>query len=315
MTTRNFRSLQLLTAFVLALTLGLCLPVSVLAQDPAVGSSKQQTGTIMIIQVSGDAKVTTAEKPNGVPAIKGMNLRIGDTVVTGPGGRVSLAFSNGSLFEVTENTKFSVQEYLQEPWTFTVDGWNKLEKEPTRSQTKAFVEYGELVVKVKKLSEGSAMQVTTPLGVAGIRGTTFVVRVVRNPDGSPKSTSVKVAEGRVDFTPQGGGEPTSITPGNSVTVSVTVGPNGQIQISTPVQETLTPQEITLITEAVERMVEASTNINTLGDTSAQNQTGGEAQARPQPMPNTPSQPPPPPPTPTPTAPAPSPTPTPVPSGL
>lgn len=306
MTTRNMRLLQFPLALALSSIFGFCPISSVLAQESVARSSEQQTGTIMIIDVSGDAKVLTSEKPDGVPATKGMNLRIGDTVVTGPGGKVSLAFSNGSLFEVTENTKFSVQEYLQEPWTFTVEGWNKLEKEPTRSQTKAYVEYGELVVKVKKLSEGSAMQVTTPLGVAGIRGTTFVVRVVRNTDGSPRSASVKVTEGRVDFTPQGGGETTAITPGNSVTVSVTVGPNGQIQISQPVQEALTPQEIALITETVERLVEASTNLPTLGDVPAQTQTGGNADARPQPMPNTPNQPPPPPPTPTPT---------PVPSGL
>ncbi|MFM8364480.1 MAG: FecR domain-containing protein [Verrucomicrobiota bacterium] len=298
MSTPNRCFYQKITTALAALAFS-CLSIfSASAQNSAL-----EPGFITVIEAVGDAKIVTPEKPDGAPAAAGMNLRVGDTVVTTSGGRVGLAFSNGSLFEVSENTKFSVQEYLQEPWKFSIEEWQKLEHEPTRSQTKAFVEYGDLTVKVKKLDSGSAMQVSTPLGVAGIRGTTFRVRVVRNADGTPKSASVQVAEGQVNFTPQGGGESTPITPGNSVTVSVTVGPTGQIQISTPVQETLSAAEINLITQAVENLVQASNNLTTLGDTpAAQTQTGGDA--RPQPANNPPAPPPPP-----------IPTPTPVPSGL
>jgi hypothetical protein len=315
MTTPNshFRDIAAGAAWLVVLLFAFARPAS--AQDSATSESALQPGYILLMEVIGDVKILNAENPNGVPPQTGANLAVGDTIVTGAGSKVGLAFSNGSLFEVTENSKFSVQEYLQEPWKFSVEEWKALESEPTKSQTKAFLDYGELVVKVRKLDANSSMQVSTPLGVAGIRGTTFKVRVVRNADGSPKSATVMVTEGRVAFTPQGGGEPASITPGNSVTVSVTVGPDGQLLISPLVQEALAPEEVALIQEAVQRLIDQALNVTGLGDTPSQTTGGGDS--RPQPMENTITPPivPPPTPTPAPTAPIPTPTPTPVPSQL
>ncbi len=273
------------------------------AQDSAANGAGLEPGYISVIDAAGDAKILTPDQPDGAVPAKGMNLRIGDTVVTGTGGRVGLAFSNGSLFEVSENSRFSVQEFLQEPWKFSVEEWKALENEPTTSRTKVFVEYGELVVKVKKLDAGSSMQVSTPLGVAGIRGTTFRVRVVRNPDGSPRSVTVQLVEGRVNFTPQGGGEPTQITPGNSLTVAVNVGEDGIIQIPPPVEERLAPEETAIIQEIIQRLLENNETLGSFGDAPVATGEGGDS--RPQPDTNPPAPPPPPP----------RPTPTPVPSGL
>ena len=272
------------------------------SESPATGPGLEP-GYISVIDTSGNAKILTPDQPDGtVPAI-GMNLRLGDTVVTGVGGRVGLAFSNGSLFEVSENSRFSVQEFLQEPWKFSVEEWKALENEPTKSRTKVFVEYGELAVKVKKLGPDSSMQVSTPLGVAGIRGTTFRVRVVRNPDGSPRTVTVQLAEGRVDFTPQGGGESTAIAPGNSITVTVNMGEDGTIQISPPVEERLSTEETAAIQESIQRLLENNETLGSFGDSPVQSDDGGDS--RPQPAANPPAPPPPPP----------RPTPTPVPSGL
>jgi hypothetical protein len=269
----------------------------------SASESGLQPGYIFIMDVAGDVKILSARDPAGSAPAKGTNLAAGDTVVTGAGARAALAFSNGSLFEVTENSKFSVQEYLQEPWKFSVEGWNALESEPTKSQTKVFLEYGELIGKVKQLDAASSMQVSTPLGVAGIRGTTFKVRVVRNPDGSPKSATVILVEGRVNFSPQGGGEPTVITPGNSVTVSMTVGPDGQLIITPPVREALLPEDIQLIQEAVRTLLELSQGLTGLGDTPSQPGGGGD---RPGPSENIDIPP---------IVPRPTTTPTPIPSGL
>jgi hypothetical protein len=311
MTTPNFHFRDTAAVAALSVFLLISFILSAAAQDSSNREANLQPGNILVMDVVGDVKILGDRNPNGSSPAKGTNLAAGDTIVTGAGGRVGLAFSNGSLFEVLENSKFSVQEYLQEPWKFSVEEWNALETEPTKSQTKAFLDYGELVVKVKKLDSASSMQVSTPLGVAGIRGTTFKVRLVRNPDGSPKSASVMLVEGSVDFTPQGGGERTTITPGNSVTVSVTLGPDGQLILNPPVREALSPQEMVLIQQAVRNMLEQSANISALGDTSGQ--PGAGVDNRPGPMDNTTIPPivPPPTPTPEPTAP----TPTPVPSLL
>jgi hypothetical protein len=275
-----------------------------------------QPGYILVISVVGEPKIITPENPAGSVIVKGSNLRAGDMVVTGSGDLVGLAFSNGSLFEVAENSKFSVQEYLQEPWNFSPEEWKTLEAEPTSSVTKAYLDYGEVVVKVKKLDGNSSMQVSTPLGVAGIRGTTFRVRVVRSPDGTPRSASVQVVEGRVNFSPQGAAEPADVAAGNSVTVSVTVGPEGRLEVIPPAREVLSAQDIELIQATIQRLIEGNNQVVTLGDTPSQTPPGAEEEPpRPgeenrQPIvlpPSTPT------PTPAPTNPTPTPAPTPAPT--
>jgi len=306
MTTPNFHFRDTAAGVALNVFLLFSCIVPAAAQDSADREGNLQPGYILVLSVVGDVKILGDRNPNGSVPTKGTNLGTGDTIVTGVGGRVGLAFSNGSLFEVSENSKFSVQEYLQEPWEFSVQEWNALEAEPTKSQTKAFLDYGELVVKVKTLDSASSMQVSTPLGVAGIRGTTFKVRMMRNPDGSPKSVTVQLVEGLVNFVPQGGAEPTSITPGNSVTVSVTVGPDGRLIITPPTGEILATQDVELIQEAVRALVEQSANVTALGDTPGQ--AGSRGDNRPGPMDDFNIPPIVPPPTP-------APTPTPVPSLL
>lgn len=303
MSTPNIRFFKKIANALAAAVLSVLTISTSSAQDSPGNAPGLEPGYISVIDVAGDAKILTTGQPDGSVPAKGMNLRIGDTVVTGPGGRVGLAFSNGSLFEVAENSRFSVQEFLQEPWKFSVEEWRALESEPTKSTTKVFVEYGELVVKVKKLDADSSMQVSTPLGVAGIRGTTFRVRVVRNPDGSPRAVTVQLLEGRVNFTPQGGGEPTSITPGNSITVAVNVGEDGIIQITPAVEERLAPEETAIIQEVIQRLLENNETLGSFGDTPVATGEGGES--RPQPDTNPPVAPPAPP----------RPSPTPVPSGL
>lgn len=294
MNTLNHR-FRFLAAILAAMTISFASGLPASAQE-AVAEAGLQPGYILVMEVAGDVKILSGRDSNGTVPTKGTNLAAGDTIVTGTGARAALAFSNGSLYEVAENSKFSVQEYLQEPWTFSVEGWNALEAEPTKSQTKVFLEYGELVGKVKTLDPASSMQVSTPLGVAGIRGTTFKFRVARNPDGSPRSVTVLLVEGRVNFTPQGSGESTVITPGNSVTVSVTVGPDGQLTITPPVRETLSPEDTQLIQETVRTLLELSQSVTGLGDTTSQS---GGGENRPGPMENIVAPPIVPPPTPTP----------------
>jgi hypothetical protein len=286
-----------------------------MAQESVIVGANLQPGYILVVDAVGDAKILTPEKPKGAIAATGMNLRIGDTVVTSAGARVGLAFSNGSLFEVSENSKFSVQEYLQEPWKFSAEEWRTLEAEPTKSRTKAFIEYGELVVKVRTLAADSSMQISSPLGVAGIRGTTFRVRVARNPDGSTRSVTVQLVEGRVDFIPQGTNEATTVTPGSSITVNVTTGPDGQILIPPSIEERLAPDETTNIQEIIQRLLEKNETLGSFGDAAVQTQRGSEDRPAPAEEPVAIPQNLPPAPSPTPAPTAPVPTPTPIPSGL
>jgi hypothetical protein len=70
--------------------------------------------------------------------------------------------------------------------------------EPSTSRTKLNLSRGELVGNVKKLNydAGSSFNIQTPVGAAGIRGTTF--RIVFRPDGTGKAFfSLTTVEGNV----------------------------------------------------------------------------------------------------------------------
>ena len=57
----------------------------------------------------------------------------------------------------------------------------KLEEEPTKSELSAHLDFGELIVKAPKLKKGSSMNLSSPIGTAGIRGTMFQFMAVRTP--------------------------------------------------------------------------------------------------------------------------------------
>ena len=76
-----------------------------------------------------------------------------------------------------------------------------MKQEPGTSTTKLNLSKGELVGKVVHLNvdKGSEFTVQTPVGAAGIRGTTFRIIFRPGPDGKA-FFSVTTADGRVVFT-------------------------------------------------------------------------------------------------------------------
>lgn len=286
---------------------------ALLAETPP--DSKMKPGLIVITACQGDVKITNATTPNGKVPAKGGIVTQGDTIDVGNNSSIALAFSNGSLYEVSANSQFVVQEYLQGEWAFSEEAWRQLTGEPTTSQTKVHLEFGDIVGNVKKLNARSSMQVSTPLGVAGIRGTSFKISARRSPNGSPLRASVSVIEGRVDFTRQSGGEAVQVTIGFTATVTVTPTELGQqIRISNIELTDITPEDrqqieeiVKLIQQEVEVFIQKSVEAAAQtagGNTVAPPLTGGINSTIP-PV-NIP--------TPTPT-PAPTPTPTPAPSNL
>ena len=73
-----------------------------------------------------------------------------------------------------------------------------LDGEPSASNTVIDLDLGSLVVKTKKLNRKSSLDINSPVGVAGIRGTEFQMGI--QPDGA----QLDVTESTVSFTPPGG---------------------------------------------------------------------------------------------------------------
>ena len=98
-------------------------------------------------------------------------LRQGNLVETAADGSAILLFDNGSTMNLRPGTKFSINEFLRDPFDAQKVDYKNLKNEPTRSVTKVKVQEGAIFFDIPKLSDGSTCDIQNPLGTAGIRGT------------------------------------------------------------------------------------------------------------------------------------------------
>ncbi|MBP6506767.1 MAG: FecR domain-containing protein [Opitutaceae bacterium] len=161
----------------------------------ARAQSASAPGQIKAVKVVGT--VTATKDGTAISLENGTELSQGYVVNTGRNSSVVLVFSNGATLDLAQDTSLSIDEFTQDPFAEEV-AVSKLKAEPTVSQTKLNLSRGELVGNVKKLNydAGSSFSIQTPVGAAGIRGTTF--RIVFRPDGTGKAFfSLVTAEGNV----------------------------------------------------------------------------------------------------------------------
>lgn len=252
--------------------------------------AQTQPGQIKAARLEGEVTKITAASVE-TPLVNGELLTETDTVVTGEKGSVVLVFTNGSTVRIAPNSRLRVDKFQMDPLADGTD-LSKLTEEPSPSQTELNLAFGEIVGNVKKLKGTSNYSIKTPVGAAGIRGTTF--RIVFRPTGDGRAFNFQVttAEGLVVFegTTAGSG-PVEVPADQEIIVTVTVE-NGQATISGPVQtQTISPEAQQQIQQVVTQVAEA-----------VQQTTFTPAPPSTTPPPNTPPADPPPPPPPTTTAP-------------
>ena len=161
----------------------------------ASAQTAQAPGQIRVAKVNGTA--TAVKDGNTITLQNGTELTQGYGVNTGKNSSVVLVFSNGATLNLAQDTSLSIDEFTQDPFA-EEQSVSKLTSEPSTSKTKLNLSRGELVGNVKKLNydAGSSFSIQTPVGAAGIRGTTF--RIIFRPDGTGKAFfSLTTVEGNV----------------------------------------------------------------------------------------------------------------------
>ena len=166
----------------------------------SVSASGQQEsvrppGAIKVAKVTGS--VTATKDGDTITLESGSELTQGYVVNTANDSSVVLVFSNGASVNLAHDSSLSIDEFLQDPFAEEIS-LASMTAEPTVSTTKLHLSRGELVGNVKKLNAdaGSTFTVNTPVGSAGIRGTTF--RIVFRPDGTGRAFfSLTTVEGNV----------------------------------------------------------------------------------------------------------------------
>lgn len=251
-------------------------------------------GQIKAARVTGSVKLRINDQVTSLAS--GDLVPEAATVVTEKDSSVVLVFSNGATTQLGAETELSIQEYRQAPLSQQYN-LADAEEEPTTSRTSLDLKKGELVGVVKKLKQGrSRFIVNTPVGAAGVRGTTF--RIVFRPSGTGQAFAVfslSTVEGNVNFqsgAQQGPQQPAPGTPAAGVavtdaqeivvTVSVQVDPqSGAVTVTEPPTVTST-QPISPATNAaiVQQAQEAASTAATQTFTPP---AGGEGNPSPTPQ--------------------------------
>lgn len=205
-------------------------------------SAQSQAGAIKAMRVQGDVLKMSADGKSSKVA-NGQALTETDTVITRAGASVVLVFANGSSVSLAENSRIAIEEFKMDP-TGSDIAVGRLTSEPSVSKTRLNLAYGELVGNVKKLNAASSYDIQTPVGAAGIRGTTF--RIVLRFDAQGRAAfSLATTEGLVQFTASGTVQLTSgtgqadVPAGTEVNATITVDPATgvvtSIALTTPTQ--------------------------------------------------------------------------------
>ena len=171
--------------------------VAVLFAVSANAATDRVSGRIVAAKVHG--LVTALNKANNLK--KELHdsdvVYAGYVVMTAAKSSVVLLFANGSAVNLGEDSSLSIDEFLMDPFDAKYSAATATE-EPSTSVTKLTLARGEMVGNVKHLhrENGSSYSIVTPVGAAGIRGTTF--RIAFGPNSTGQMIfSLSTAEGLV----------------------------------------------------------------------------------------------------------------------
>lgn len=271
------RRLLVLSQLVVALFLSPLFFSGAFAQDTESGqaddgsTSERQPGITVIVEANGSVQII--DKPGAAPrkSKKGDQLPVEGTIITGSDGRADLALSNGAFIQILENSKFSIESFDQSPFEVvftdgaliekeeveeykvaetilpnieaTTSSWNSLPAEPSTSQARLKLDYGSMIGESKKLKEGSVMQISTPVGSAGIRGTvwSFSQKQSGDKDSIQFQGSLSVAEGRVDFSSLDSSRTMQVKAGINTKIQASMQTGGGLKYDSFNSKSLTPE--------------------------------------------------------------------------
>lgn len=132
-----------------------------------------QLATVKALGVTGSVTKYTQDGSKS-PLVTGEILKQGDSISVSAFSSAKLAFSNGSIIDLKENTSINIAEFTQSHFGGS-QSYDQLVADPSKSQVLLELNYGELDGHVKSLQQGSKFDIQTPLGTAAIRGTKFTV--------------------------------------------------------------------------------------------------------------------------------------------
>ncbi len=190
----------MLNKILLVIVLGTFCGLLPVEAQTAPAAAARVKGRILAARVQGH--VEAVSKADGQTRVLHDGDKVSDEtqVVTSVGANIILVFSNGATVNVAADSTLDIDKFEQDPFAEDLK-ISDMKAEPGTSTTRLNLTKGELVGKVVHLNvdKGSEFTVQTPVGAAGIRGTTFRI-VFRPGPGGKAFFVVTTADGRVVFT-------------------------------------------------------------------------------------------------------------------
>ena len=125
----------------------------------SVPAFAQDTDTSIGIITAVQGQVTVLDSTGTFPGVEGTPIKLGDTVETGEESGVKILFDDDSLFSLGDNTSVVISEFIYTPQ----------QRKSISNITK-----GKMRAIIKGVQSGnSEIEINTPNGVAGIKGTTL----------------------------------------------------------------------------------------------------------------------------------------------
>ena len=226
-------------------------------------------GHITAAKVHGTVMAIHKADNTSRPLQNGSTLTEGYIVTTAKNSGVVLIFANGAAVNLAAESTLSIDEFLMDPFDPKYSAATSKD-EPSTSVTTMSLVRGEMIGNVKHLhrESGSSFTINTPVGAAGIRGTTFQFTLGTDSAGK-MFARFSTAEGLVSVVPLDGLE--RLVPAGKdvsasfdgkvdpVTGAVTVVP-GSLAVSG--LEDLTAEQQATIARAMEDILSANAaNIN------------------------------------------------------
>ena len=234
---------------------------------PAMLSAQQASkvvGRIIAVKVVGTVTVTDVRDPmRPHKLVERGEVTSSQIINTGDDSRVLLVFSNGATVSLGAKSRLAVDEFLQDPFTQPVKV-SELVAEPTTSSTKLNLIRGEMLSNVKhlRLEKGSSFSVQTPVGAAGIRGTTF--QIVYRSTGSVASYALRMVEGKIAQDFGGRARDVEVVKDQQVVLdSIQIDPTGRVfALPANIKATDIPESLKAsLGAAAQSLIEAASTTN------------------------------------------------------
>jgi hypothetical protein len=198
-------------------------------------------------------KVTVISKGQDLVGRNGQAISDNDTIVTGIGASAMLTFNNGVSVKINADTSLMVEKYVQDLKPVRAPEGTQ---ERGVSTTKLKLNFGEIVGKDRKLNPNSTFQVMTPVGIAGIRGTEFLIQIRKDSNGQ-WSARFGVLSGFVDVQITGAAAAAlnSLGANQGLDIRVDISETGEVTVLSTTAGALDAQQLQILNEAIDAIVD------------------------------------------------------------